>query len=424
MSKEDLKLSADSAVSAVSVEPFKAGNILEAKRHPDFDYIYGEFKRLFKEDGEQRYKDFLNKYGLDESKPYSLPQESFAWAQNAFQAVKEDPDFKYYKTEVLMATKSLNNNIYSEKEIERGGRTLINKPVNLNHTSNILKDVSIPDAEPEDGVLEAVLKTDKNGETSKNIDSGNYVAVSVEVEPRSTILKPEGAELTGIIFSGLAILDKKTLPGVPMTTIKPIERVIKEFYAKQTMEKEIKPTEQKEAEWDTAYINNLPDSSFAYIEPGGDKDSDGKTTPRSLRHLPYKDSDGKVDLPHLRNALARVDQATSIPASARASAKAVLTKAAKANLPSYQESNIAYMLAQEDDALITEKVENYIKSLREEIKSTYELLETLKKENSLFETETKKRLDDKIGCLDKKIIGLETETEKLKNRKAYILSSE
>jgi len=62
------------------------------------------------------------------------------------------------------------------------------------------------------------------------------------------------------------------------------------------------------AVWDTAYINDLPDSAFAYIEPGGSKDADGKTIPRSLRHFPYKGSDGKVDLPHLRNALARCPQ--------------------------------------------------------------------------------------------------------------------
>jgi hypothetical protein len=62
------------------------------------------------------------------------------------------------------------------------------------------------------------------------------------------------------------------------------------------------------AVWDTAYIDSLPDSSFAVIEPGGKKDAEGKTVPRSLRHLPYKDASGKIDKPHLRNALARLPQ--------------------------------------------------------------------------------------------------------------------
>lgn len=49
-------------------------------------------------------------------------------------------------------------------------------------------------------------------------------------------------------------------------------------------------------------INDLPDSAFAYIEPGGTKDDSGKTTPRSKRHFPIHDA------AHVRNALARAPQ--------------------------------------------------------------------------------------------------------------------
>lgn len=71
-------------------------------------------------------------------------------------------------------------------------------------------------------------------------------------------------------------------------------------------------TEQAEnkAEWTTAYINDLPDSAFAYIESGGEKDGEGKTTPRSKRHFPHHNAEGGVDLPHLRNALARAPQSS------------------------------------------------------------------------------------------------------------------
>jgi hypothetical protein len=48
--------------------------------------------------------------------------------------------------------------------------------------------------------------------------------------------------------------------------------------------------------------NNLPDSAFAYIEPGGTKDASGKTVPRSKRHFPVHDE------AHARNALARAPQ--------------------------------------------------------------------------------------------------------------------
>lgn len=79
--------------------------------------------------------------------------------------------------------------------------------------------------------------------------------------------------------------------------------------------------------WSTAYINTFPDSSFAYVEEG-EKDESGRTTPRSKRHLPYKDANGKVDAAHVRNALQRLEQ-TQIPDSAKASARSKLEAAAK-----------------------------------------------------------------------------------------------
>jgi hypothetical protein len=84
---------------------------------------------------------------------------------------------------------------------------------------------------------------------------------------------------------------------------------------------------KEKADWSAAYVNNLPDEAFAHIEPGGKKDAEGKTTPRSLRHLPYKGPDGKPDAAHTRNALARLNQ-TQIPDAAKASAHGKLSAAA------------------------------------------------------------------------------------------------
>jgi hypothetical protein len=93
--------------------------------------------------------------------------------------------------------------------------------------------------------------------------------------------------------------------------------------------------EAEKAVWNTAFVNNLPDSAFALILSGGKKDGEGKTVPRSLRMFPHHGSDVKsgtentsVDLPHLRNALARVPQA-KISASYRAKALAHLQAHAK-----------------------------------------------------------------------------------------------
>lgn len=79
--------------------------------------------------------------------------------------------------------------------------------------------------------------------------------------------------------------------------------------------------------WSRKYIDNLPDSCFAYVEPG-EKDDAGRTVPRNKRHLPFKDAEGRIDLPHLRNALARLNQ-TKLPEEAKEKARTVLCTAAR-----------------------------------------------------------------------------------------------
>lgn len=78
----------------------------------------------------------------------------------------------------------------------------------------------------------------------------------------------------------------------------------------------------KGAKMSSKQKNDLPDSDFAYIQPGGKKDSEGKTTPRSLRHLPIPDA------AHVRNALARLDQ-TDINPEAKKAALRKIKAAAK-----------------------------------------------------------------------------------------------
>lgn len=65
-----------------------------------------------------------------------------------------------------------------------------------------------------------------------------------------------------------------------------------------------------DAVWTTAYIDSLDDSAFAYIDKSKvtGKDEEGKSVPRSSRHLPIKNKSEEIDLPHLRTALAKVNQ--------------------------------------------------------------------------------------------------------------------
>jgi len=62
----------------------------------------------------------------------------------------------------------------------------------------------------------------------------------------------------------------------------------------------ISPSILRAEKWTRKYINSLPDSAFASIE----YTLDGK----KVRHLPHHDHTGKLDLPHLWSALARINQ--------------------------------------------------------------------------------------------------------------------
>jgi HK97 family phage prohead protease len=74
------------------------------------------------------------------------------------------------------------------------------------------------------------------------------------------------------------------------------------------------------AQLTSAEMDDLDDSAFAYIEPGGTKDSGGKTVPRSKRHFAIHDP------AHVRAALARMAQGAKFSAQARPK---VLAAAAK-----------------------------------------------------------------------------------------------
>jgi phage shock protein A len=129
------------------------------------------------------------------------------------------------------------------------------------------------------------------------------------------------------------------------------------------------------AEWDSAYINSLPNDCFAYIEPNGTK------------HLPYKDKDGKVDSDHVRNALSRLNQVkcadgNSIPEDKQTKIKDMLQK----------------LLGEEDK--VEDKVESSMSDRDESTKKKLlqlneELIEALKESN--VEIDLQKKMLDKVN---------------------------
>lgn len=78
--------------------------------------------------------------------------------------------------------------------------------------------------------------------------------------------------------------------------------------------------------WTTKYKNRLSDDAFLLISKGGRKDGTGRTKPRTLRHLPVKNHLGKIDLPHVRAAIAYAPRVKGVSAGVKKTVQATARK--------------------------------------------------------------------------------------------------
>ncbi len=68
------------------------------------------------------------------------------------------------------------------------------------------------------------------------------------------------------------------------------------------------PDDMKPGGGKVVAVQDLPDSSFLFIEAGGVLDDEGKTHPRSKRRFRYLDADGQIDAAALREAIGQIGQ--------------------------------------------------------------------------------------------------------------------
>jgi len=138
--------------------------------------------------------------------------------------------------------------------------------------------------------------------------------------------------------------------------------------------------------WSEDYINELPDSAFAVIEPAYNK---SKITDKNARHIPYKDKEGKVSLAHLRDGLADAGNIKPISdsiteADLQTQAKEKLTKIGKRYLKqskftktvSGKSGKFVQLRKQDFDSLIkdSEVADTYRDKLAVEQSKTRELM--------------------------------------------------
>src|SRR5271157_330867 len=211
-------------------------------RHADFEYILGEFKRYYKNDAKamQEYQAWLKALKLNDEKSYGQARESFQWAKDMIQRFKEDATNVYYKVLVGFPTRSMNRNLYKERDLVAAAHTLVGKHPSINHKDDFWLSpdnahnrwgvVTVVAAKPEDGAVEAILQVPKsavcpvcNGaKLTELIDARRIYNVSLEGECSG---KDGNGDCNGFEFTekGFTLLTSDVLLGIPMSKIYPIE---------------------------------------------------------------------------------------------------------------------------------------------------------------------------------------------------------
>lgn len=239
---------------------YQKENVTEAYRHPDFNRILDEFNNYYcKGDilcqrGESEYYQWLKDLNLDETRRYGAAYESFAWARDKIQLLREDDKNKYYKILVGFPIESMNGNVYKERDLIAAALTLKGLHPNLNHKQywhftpdSEWGEIATEDAKYEDGAVEAILRVSKSAicpicdgrKMYELIDSKGIVNVSLQ--GGCALEREVGATrfCDGFQFDekGFSLLTKDVLPGIPMARIFPLESIMVEALQTSTRRK-------------------------------------------------------------------------------------------------------------------------------------------------------------------------------------------
>jgi hypothetical protein len=122
----------------------------------------------------------------------------------------------------------------------------------------------------------------------------------------------------------------------PQTPLKEREKMRENERSKADKPKITKPKKIEERIWTRQYVNNLPDSAFAVVY----KENDHLT-----RRFPHHQANGNLDLPHLRNANARLPQSEIPDEYKRQAMKHLATHKKKLGIGTFAEE--AKLLEQE-----------------------------------------------------------------------------
>lgn len=140
------------------------------------------------------------------------------------------PGSEIYKVEAIHVTTTRNKRMYTEKELILAARSLSFRPLNINHDTSrqlpfnekgVLLNTTL--AMEYDSEKKAVVGRIRISDTRTihSIENKNIDSLSIEQHP----FEGESCNIThceqhGIVFIGLALVEKDVTPGDPHTTIK------------------------------------------------------------------------------------------------------------------------------------------------------------------------------------------------------------
>ena len=279
----------------------------ESHRHRDFQRILDEFINYYgkREMGEREYYAWLRSLQLDEAQMYGAARESFRWAKDMLQYLREDRDNKYYQVLLGFPLRSMNGNVYRERDLIAAALSLKGTHPSLNHKDAFwftprsrYGAITVVDAKYEDGALETIIQVPKSTvcpicdgrPMHELIDDHRIVNVSLEGECVGGVCYDGSCE--GFTFTDppFTLLTSDVLPGIPLARIKPLEAIMVEALHASTTEKKENTVKTVIKPKIIEHTANTADQTTPNVNTGSRSDPNFKgTTPTPV------DQDAKID---------------------------------------------------------------------------------------------------------------------------------
>jgi len=133
---------------------------------------------------------------------------------------KQYPQARHYKIRALSVCFSGNRHKYTREELRLAGRSLSDRPINVNH-ANPLKfpDSSVLDSEYNEAqcCIEAILRID-DARVNRLFSEGKIHHCSIEGHARSAT-EINGVAPCGVVLTALSLVTNDREPGDPSTSI-------------------------------------------------------------------------------------------------------------------------------------------------------------------------------------------------------------